>query len=95
MLYSLKPGLQKHFERHGAYEMFQELKLIFQANGRVDRYEVSNKFFSYKMEENSYVNDHILIMSRLHNWLRHWQNSPITTTKLQELRDELKYARDE
>ena len=30
MLYSLEPGLQRRFERHGAYEMFQELKLIFQ-----------------------------------------------------------------
>ena len=25
MLYSLEPGLQKHFEQHRAYEMFQEL----------------------------------------------------------------------
>ena len=33
--------------------MFQELKLIFQANARVERYGVSNKFYSYKMEENS------------------------------------------
>ena len=32
MLYGLEPGLQRCFERHGAYEMFQELKLIFQAN---------------------------------------------------------------
>ena len=32
MLYGLEPGLQRRFERHGAYEMFQELKLIFQAN---------------------------------------------------------------
>ena len=30
MLYGLEPGLQRCFERHGAYEMFQELKLIFQ-----------------------------------------------------------------
>ena len=29
MLYSLEPGLQKRFERHGAYEMFEELKLVF------------------------------------------------------------------
>ena len=28
MLYGLEPGLQRRFERHGAYEMFQELKLI-------------------------------------------------------------------
>ena len=46
MLYGLEPGLQQHSERHGAYEMFQELKLIFQANARIERYEVSNKFYS-------------------------------------------------
>ena len=46
MLYGLEPGHQRRFERHGAYEMFQELKLIFQANTRVERYEVSNKFYS-------------------------------------------------
>ena len=28
MLYGLESGLQRHFERHGEYEMFQELKLI-------------------------------------------------------------------
>ena len=60
MLYDLEPGLQRYFERHGAYEMFQELKLIFQANARIERYEVSNKFYSCKMEENSSVNDTII-----------------------------------
>ena len=37
MLYGLELGLQRCFERHGAYEMFQELKLIFQANARIER----------------------------------------------------------
>ena len=46
MLNGLELRLQRHFERHGPYEMFQELKLIFQANTRVERYEVSNKFYS-------------------------------------------------
>ena len=55
MLYGLELGLQRRFECHGAYEMFQELKLIFQANSRVERYEVPNKFYSCKMEENSSV----------------------------------------
>ena len=32
VFYILELGLQRHFERHGPYEMFQELKLIFQAN---------------------------------------------------------------
>ena len=49
--------------------MFQELKLIFQANARVQRYEVSNKFYSRKMEENSDVSEHILRMSGYHNHL--------------------------
>ena len=42
MLYGLKPGLQKRFERHGAYEMFQELKLVFHAHACVERYETSD-----------------------------------------------------
>ena len=40
MLYSLEPGLQKRFEKHGAYEMFEELKMVFQAHARVERYEL-------------------------------------------------------
>ena len=48
MLYDLELKLQRCFECHGAYEMFQELKLIFQANAQVERYEVSNKFYSCK-----------------------------------------------
>ena len=69
MLYGLELGLQRRFERHGAYEMFQELKLIFQANARVERYEVSNKFYSCNMEENSSISEHILRMSGYHNHL--------------------------
>ena len=49
--------------------MFQELKLIFEANVRVERYEVSNKFYSCKMEENSSVSEHILRMCWYHNHL--------------------------
>ena len=69
MLNGLESGLQRCFEHHGPYEMFQELKLIFQANARVERYEVSNKFYSCKMEENSFVDEHILRMSGYYNRL--------------------------
>src|SRR3990170_1557565 len=69
MLFSLEPGLQKRFEQHGAYEMFQELKMVFQAHARIERYEVSDKFYSCKMEENSSVSEHILKMSGLHSRL--------------------------
>ena len=67
MLSGLESGLQRRFERHGAYEMFQELKLIFQANARIERYEVSNKFYSCKMEENSSISEHLLRMSGYYN----------------------------
>ena len=49
--------------------MFQELKLIFQVNARVVRYEVSKKFYSYKMEENSFVGEHRLKISGYYNHL--------------------------
>ena len=69
MLYDLEPGLQKRFERHGAYEMFQELKLVFQTHACVERYETSDKYFAYKMEENSSASEHVLRMSRYYNHL--------------------------
>ena len=46
MLYVLETGLQKHFERHKAYEMFQELKLVFQTHAHVERYETFDKYFA-------------------------------------------------
>src|SRR5215216_7635796 len=49
--------------------MFQELKLIFQANAWVERYEVSDKFYSCKKEENSSVSEHILKISGYYNHL--------------------------
>ena len=62
MLYGLEPGLQKCFERHAAYEMSQELKLVFQTHPHVERYETYDKYFAYKMEENSSANEHVLSM---------------------------------
>ena len=36
MLYGLESGLQRRFlKRHRAYEMFQELKLVFHTHARV------------------------------------------------------------
>ena len=64
MLYGLEPGLQKRFEHHRAYEMFQELKLVFQTHARVERYETFDKYFAYKMEENSSTSEHMLKLSR-------------------------------
>ena len=69
MLYGLEPGLQKCFERHRAYEMFQELKLVFQTHAHVKRYETSDKYFAYKMEENSSASEHVLRMYGYYNHL--------------------------
>ena len=69
MLYGLERGHQKRFERHGAYKMFQELKLVLQTRARVERYETSDKYFAYKMEENSSTSDHVLRMSEYYNRL--------------------------
>ena len=63
MLYGLEPELQKCFERHRAYEMFQALNLVFQTHARVERYETSDKYFANKMEENSLTSEHVLRMS--------------------------------
>ena len=69
MLYGLEAGLQKCFERHGAYEMFQEFKLVFQTHACVKRYETSDKYFAYKMEEKSSTSEHVLRMSEYYNRL--------------------------
>ena len=69
MLYGLEPGLQKCFERHWAYEMFQQLNLVFQTHAHVERYETSDKYFANKMEKNSSTSEHVLRMSEYYNRL--------------------------
>ena len=69
MHYGLELGLQRRFERRGTYEMFQELKLVFQTYARVKRYETSDKYFAYKMEENSSTSEHVLRIFEYYNHL--------------------------
>ena len=49
--------------------MFQELKLVFQTRACVERYETSDRYFAYKMEENSSASEHVLRMSGCDNHL--------------------------
>ena len=49
--------------------MFQELKFVFQTHARIKRYETSDKYFAYKMEENSSASEHVLRMSGCYNHL--------------------------
>ena len=74
----LRTGTSKTFlKRHGANEMFQELKLVFQthAHGKkatyYDKHVSSRKciFFIVKMEENSSTSEHVLRLSGYYNRL--------------------------
>ena len=49
--------------------MFQELKMVFQPHAQVERYEVSDKFYSCTVEENISFSEHILKISGYHNHL--------------------------
>ena len=49
--------------------MFQELKLVFETHARVERYETSDKYFAYKMEEDSSASEHVHRMSEYYNRL--------------------------
>ena len=49
--------------------MFQELKLVFQTHAHVERYETFDKYFAYKMEENSSTSEHVFRMSKYNNRL--------------------------
>ena len=91
MHYGLELRLQRHFECHEAYEMFQELKLGFQATTR---------FFACAMKENSSIGEHVLGSSGCYNRLNQvGVDLPdkividillqVTATKLLKLRDEL------
>ena len=68
MLYSLESGLQRRFECYRVYEVFQELILVFQTHAHVERYETSDKYFAYKMEENSSTSEHVLRLSGYYNY---------------------------
>ena len=49
--------------------MLQELKLVFQTHAGIERYETSDKYFAYKMEENSSATEHVLRLSEYYNRL--------------------------
>jgi hypothetical protein len=64
MLFSMEPELQNCFEKYrGPYDILEELKTMFQTQARSERYEISEKFFNYKMEEGSSVSEHAIKMS--------------------------------
>src|SRR3954465_13415014 len=64
MLFAMEPDLQNRFEDYpGPFEILEELKTMFQTQARSERYEISKKFFNYKMEEGSSVSEHAIEMT--------------------------------
>src|SRR3954466_15900403 len=64
MLYAMESDLQNRFEEFaGPFEILEELKNMFQTQARSERYEISKKFFNYKMEEGSSVSEHAIEMT--------------------------------
>ena len=49
--------------------MYQELKLVFQTHAQVERYETSDKYFAYNMEDSSSTSENVLRMSGYYNRL--------------------------
>ena len=45
------------------------MKLIFQTHANVERYETFDKYFAYKMEENSSTSKYVLRLSEYYNHL--------------------------
>ena len=43
--------------------------MVSQIHARVERYETSDKYFAYKMEENSSASEHVLRLSEYYNRL--------------------------
>ena len=80
------------------YEMFQELKLGFQARAHAKRYVTSHKFLACEVREKSSIIEHVLRLCECYNCLNRVGLSlpdeivmvlQITATKLLELRDEV------
>ena len=94
MLYGLEPGLQKRFERYGAYKMFQELKLVFHTHARVERYETSDSTLPTRWRR-----EHVLRLSGYCNCLNQvGVNLPdkiVIDKVLQSLSPSYKRLRDE
>jgi hypothetical protein len=63
ILTSLELELQKRFEHHMDFEMVEELKTMFKTRARAEIYEISEKFFTCKMQEHNSVSEHAIKMS--------------------------------
>jgi hypothetical protein len=63
MLFAMESDLRKRFEEMSVFEIITDLKDVFAAQVRVERYEASELFFSTRMDEHSSVSEHVVKMS--------------------------------
>ena len=69
MLYGSESGLQRRFEHHGTYEMFQELKLVFQARAHVRGTRPPTIILACKLREKISIVELVLRLSKYNNHL--------------------------
>ena len=69
MLYGLESGLQKCFKRHRAYEMFQELKLVFQTHAMSRGMRPLTSTLPTRWRRIAQASEHVLRMSGYYNRL--------------------------
>ena len=68
MLNGLELRHRRHFlKRRKTYDMFQELKLGFQARAHVKRYKTSDDFLSLQTKEKSSIVELVLRLSECNN----------------------------
>jgi gag-polypeptide of LTR copia-type/Zinc knuckle len=63
MVTTMSPELQKRFETHGAYEVMDTLKNIFQEKTQTEMYNVTKSLMRCTMRENESVSAHMLKMT--------------------------------
>ena len=65
----LRTGTSKKLNAMEHMGCSKKLKMIFQNHAHVKRYETSDKYFAYRMEENSSASERVLRMSGHYNRL--------------------------
>ncbi len=62
MLAHMEPDLQKQFEHVEAYDMIESLKIMFQAQAKTERYQVSQALLSCKLKDGDPLSPHVIKM---------------------------------
>jgi gag-polypeptide of LTR copia-type len=63
MVATMSPELQKRFETHGAYEVMDTLKNMFQEKAQTEMYNVTKSLMRCTMRENESISAHMLKMT--------------------------------